>query len=578
MQLLPENSWYVSPVDLLEQNINNKVLTKNISDVIEVTYAYKNLKDWTNWNTTLFNKLIWNKSNNVVNDIINNKNIFFLWKKNFWNKWKFNERNESFNHKKITLLEVVWEKAELELNHKIWEIDFSLDELNNLGNLNEDENIKKELLISSLKYARNNLEMALIWLPFELEKAWVNIDLSDEEVEDRVKKIENLEVESFWWKISENPKEMEMIYEFMKSNFDEFKSNLSIKERNEYKDYLFKIEDEIKSKTNYEFWYDYKKPKVNKKTHDALKLEMWRDDYKKIFESIPKIMSSDKEVEVSDQYWSFFDWDKWYIPGNEKYEKKSLQYILSTAVHEAFHLTTEMLWKENVDWTRWGWYLEREEWMAVYLEYLIKWEESLVWLWEPRLLVWELFEWKETEKFIELHNKLNPARASWNILRNKRNYPMNYKWWQHKDSSYWRWLRQIKEILEWENKNDISKKSLFMGKMNFDFLKKHWDNYKANIPKKVLYPFIMAEMMKFYSMKYYDSKKQWNEYKFNWKDFKVYMNNNYSSVDLEWLNIEDNEFFLEKNESWKRIGWIINGTKKLIKEVIDSGFENKKAA
>jgi hypothetical protein len=316
-----------------------------------------------------------------------------------------------------------------------------------------------------------------------------------------------------------------------------------------------------------------------------MQIEMWRDDYKHIFEAIPQIMSSDKKVEISKDYWSFFDWNKWYIPGNDNYKSKSLEYIYSTAVHEAFHLTTEMLWKENVWWTKWGWFLEREEWMAVYLEYLIKWEKSLIWLWEPRLLVGELFKWKETERFIKLHNKLNPKRASWNILRNKRNYPKNYKWAQHKDTSYGRWLRQIKKILEGKNKDNISKKSLFIWKTNFDFIQKHWNDYKASVPNKVLYPFIMWEMLKFYSIKYYDSKQEiannpnykWWEYKFNWKEFKKYMDANYSNIDLEWLVINNREFSIERNDEWQKIWAIINKVKKRVKETIDLEFTKKVA-
>ena len=488
MELIPENSSYISPIDKIKEKIDTEILTSDITDIVEVTYAYKKLNDWTNFNTTLFNKLVWTKSSNIIDDINWYDTWFYNSEKINWKKWKWIFKNESFYHKKLHYLnDIVKNDALNNLKSKSSSIDVILGELNCVENLNEDEKNKQELLISSLKYARNNLEIALIWLPFELEKAGLPLDMKDEEIEERVKKIEDLEYENFWWKISENPEEMEMIYNFMKSNFDDNKANLSIEEQQEYKKYLFKIEDEINAKTSYEFGFEYKKPEENTETHPALNLEMWRNDYKQVFESIPQIMSSDKEVEVSDEYWSFYDWDKWYIPWNKDYENKTLNYILSTAVHEAFYLTTEMLWEENVGWVKGWWYLEREEWMAVYLEYLIKWEKNLVWLWEPRLLVWELFEWKETERFIELHNKLNPARKSWNILRNKRNYPLNYKWAQHKDSSYWRWLRQIVKILNWENPDKISKKSLFMWKMNFEFLKKHWDEYKANIPQKQEY-------------------------------------------------------------------------------------------
>lgn len=545
MDKIIENSHYNNYISALEKKINNEVLTPDVADIIEVTYAYKELENWSNFNITLFCKLLW-KDTDDTTIIINN----------------------------------IEKDTSNALKAKIEDIGSVILELWELNNLSAEELIKKELLISSLRYARNNIEIALIWLPFELEKAGFTLNMTNEQVEERVKKIEDLEAESFWGKISENPEEMELIYNFMISNFDDFKQNLTTEEQGEYIKYL----NEVKLK----LWdnFSYKKPKENPPIHPAMELQMWRDDYKKIFESIPKIMSSNKEVEVSDDYGSFYDWDKWYIPGNKDYENKNLLYILSTTVHEAFHLTTEMLWEENIWGVRWGGYLEREEGMAMYLEYLIKWERSLVGPWEPRLLVWELFSWKETEKFIKLHNKLNPNRKSWNILRNKRNYPLNYKWAQHKDTSYWRWLRQIHKIMNWENERNISKRSLVMWKMNFDFLEKHWDKYKANIPKKVLYPFVMAEMMKFYSVKYYDSKLEaandsiynWWEYKFNWVDFKEYMDKRYSSIDLEWLKIENNEFFIEKNESWKRIGWIINRTKKNIKKIIDSEFETKKVA
>jgi len=36
------------------------------------------------------------------------------------------------------------------------------------------------------------------------------------------------------------------------------------------------------------------------------------------------------------------------------------------------------------------------------------------------------------------------------------------------------------------------------------------------------------------------------------------MNSKYSSIDLEWLVIKDNEFFIERNDSWKRIWAIVN--------------------
>jgi hypothetical protein len=52
------NSLYISLVDLLEEKINTNILTEDIEDIIEVTYAYKEFDDKTAWNTTLFSKLL----------------------------------------------------------------------------------------------------------------------------------------------------------------------------------------------------------------------------------------------------------------------------------------------------------------------------------------------------------------------------------------------------------------------------------------------------------------------------------------------------------------------------------------
>jgi predicted secreted acid phosphatase len=61
---------------------------------------------------------------------------------------------------------------------------------------------------------------------------------------------------------------MGLIYNFMKSNFDDFKNNLSSKEQSEYKKYL----TEIQSKLGKDFIYI--KPEENIPTHPAMQIEM----------------------------------------------------------------------------------------------------------------------------------------------------------------------------------------------------------------------------------------------------------------------------------------------------------------
>jgi len=55
---------------------------------------------------------------------------------------------------------------------------------------------------------------------------------------------------------------------------------------------------------NKDFKYVKSKEKI---THPALELKMRREEYVNIFKSIPKILNSDKQVEISKEYSSFYD-------------------------------------------------------------------------------------------------------------------------------------------------------------------------------------------------------------------------------------------------------------------------------
>jgi hypothetical protein len=61
----------------------------------------------------------------------------------------------------------------------------------------------------------------------------------------------------------------------------------------------------------------------------------------------------------------------------------------------------------------------------------------------------EIFDIHDLERFLELYSKLRSEPYNyWRILRQKRNYPLAYKWWQHKDASYGRGIQHVLDFLQ----------------------------------------------------------------------------------------------------------------------------------
>jgi len=527
----------------IKQEIDIFLSNKEISDIVELTYSYVEYPDdWTNWNTSLFNRLIRNNYDIPDKDKLDSDELMI-----FFHEYK---PEQDYKITRMEILSDIWWMIEKSLKDKLSKIDEYISSLNKVSNLNDNDDIIKELFLDSLVYTRNMLEITLIWLPFELDKAWLPHWLNKELIRERDDKIDHLEEINFWGKICDNPEEVGTVYAFMKSNYEDNKKNLNKTEQKEYELYLKEIEQYLPD----EYVYS-KKPKKEK--HPVFNLVLPREKYIRFFEVMPEISNIPIKVILSEQYQNMYDSDwKLYVPLNSKYKEKPLYYVNPVSIHETVHATTYEQWKKNFNWIKWSWYLQREEWLAVSLENILKDIDLQVWLWDPRILVWELFDWKDTEKFINLHNKLNPDTASWSILRNKRNRDKDWIGAQHKDTSYWRGIREIRQILMIKSE---TKKKLLIWKMNLPFVKKYWDSF--NIPDEVIYPFILWELVNYFAINYYDNPN----FKINHELFLKYMNEKY-----DYINMDEFIWLQEKVFKDRTIVRQVNEIKKMVKELIDN--------
>ena len=132
--------------------------------------------------------------------------------------------------------------------------------------------------------------------------------------------------------------------------------------------------------------------------------------------------------------------------------------------------------------------------------------------------MWEILSWEEYKEFLELHAKLKQTKnASWMFLRRKRNYPIDYKWVQHKDTSYNRWQHKIVDFIKkWGNIKD-----LYVWKVSFDDIEKTKKIIDAeNI--KLMYPLLIWELLQYVIL--------WNELREN--DFCDYIEAKYPFLNI----------------------------------------------
>lgn len=443
MEVLEKNKE--NDLESIIEELNSSIFNGEITDIVEVTYAYTQLDDGTFFNTTLFSDL--------------KLACLYEWA----NKDYF---------KKEAFLEDLWFEIIQNLNKKITTIKTFLDKIEELKDLNEESYIKKELLIWSLKYVKNTLKMALVWLPFELEKAWLKSNLSKKETLKRISKIEKYERQNFWPKIIDSPEEITLAYEYLRSIYEDNKNNLTKEEQKEYKTkFLERVRGCLPK--NYKYKYNKKSKASDSFDNSILQRKIHRIKYISILKNVFDILCLDFDV-VEDERSSIYDGPTaLHIPLAKRYDELTIGRVIELIWHEIESHSTNLRTNEKLIWNfRWAWNLSKEEGLAIITENLLNWvklQDIGIPQHFPKVMMSELLSWKDLKRFLKLHNKIEPdIWYKGRLLRLKRNYPLNYKWWQHKDASYGRGVLEVRKFIT--DGNDV--RDLYLWKTSIEDIPK----------------------------------------------------------------------------------------------------------
>ena len=466
--------------DIFIEEINKNIFNGELVEIIEATYAYKKITWWFFYNKTLFQD---------------------------YGKFKYS--------KSLDLWKVYFCLGK-KLQNKLLQIDYYITRSEGIFSKITYDKILLKFLKKQLLFTKHSVEIALFWLPFEIEKAWFTIEWDFKKI--HLKKLSSLENKNFWWNIKSKPNEVIKCYEFLKEK--QTHKHLYTSEEIEY--FLQKIEPYLP--TDYE--YIYKKKKKPKGFLTIFSTKIHRDDYMKIFDNVFELYGLTQRTLISN-VWSIYDGEVFLeIPNKKSYEYKNIKSIIKLLLHEVMAHTINLENTKKYLWNFRGAHnLEKEEGLAILLEKSFQWEtlDNIDIIWSlPALLIWEICTNKEYKRYLSIFYK-DPNKA---YLRFKRNYSQKHKWVQHKDSTYSRGVLKIRDYLLWGWKFQ----DLFLGKVSFKELQylKSLQHIKKGIVD--IKPLFISEMLYFIIYNSYKYKKEiWLQ------DFIKYMNKKYSFVDTSYF-------------------------------------------
>lgn len=488
-------------LDSIIEELNETLLNWELTEITEVTYAYQNLWNWKYWNKTVFS--------------------------DFW--WFDYNINYSYEEIHNWLIQKIKDKLSL-IDNFIFDI------------LKLNITAKQKILLESLEYIRKTLLILEYWLPFELEKALYPRLLIDSDINDRLNKIDNLEKELFWWKIKDNKEEVVECYNYLMKYYNQNKSSLDHEDIFAYEQML----DDIKKRygitnANIKNIGSIYTEEEQRELDKILNKEITRDKYRDIFEIVFEIYWLTKKV-IFDERSSIYDWENWlYIPTDSSYDTLTTKRVLELIQHEIESHYLNLENNRKILWNfRWAWNLEKEEWLAMVSEAILKWqrlEDIEIVHTFPKILIWELYEWNALRRFLDIDNKISPDKwYNWRYLRLKRNYPLDYPWVQHKDSTYTRWIKKIIEYIKsWNDIND-----LYLWKVSFSNI---WDIKsiieESNLEwQSIKNPLLIGEVILFMLKK--DSK-------ITRDNFINYISQKYNFINLWKNNIHNASYSVKKN-------------------------------
>lgn len=473
----PENSNIEEIITWYKQVIfDEKIwIEEEMRKIAEVTYSYSELEPKTkqklkikwkniNINTTLFCSLWW----------LNLENFNLLW-----------------DDEKINAINTAKKIFENKIIDKKNVINETINKLKWIQTLTLSDQYIMELFTDSLKEIDYLFEYCLNWIPYELEKAWIENNLTKENkkiIDSNQKKIDEI---VFWWEIKNNIEEVISCYEYMLWRYEENKNKLSTEERKKYNYYLNKVKLQLpknytlsKKEPLENYLNNYKN--VNIQDSEYI---LWFNLFIEALEKLKHIVKKDENVK------SISDWPFWVqFPTTEKFKQLTLKRFLILNTHEiethniTDHNNQQIIW--NI---KWAWSTIKDEWLAILMEELLQYWEQLFKKHEETwkliidikkleikstfvyILMWELLDNKELLEYLTLNEKIekDTIEVKSRFDRLKRS---NDSLVQHKDTSYIRWLfmaaSEINKYILSNWKEWISIEDLFLWKVWFSDIHK----------------------------------------------------------------------------------------------------------
>lgn len=522
----------------------------DLRKICEITYGY------IEWEQI---KLKWK------NIVINNEVFINIW----WLDIEFFKIAD--DEIKIKLLKEAYENFLKVISEKKIQIEKAIKELEVIDIKEEglQSMYKRLILIWALREKLLLLEYNELWAIYELEKAWIDINLNKDEIKNIDGRLSEIDKEVFWWKIIDNPDEVSIvhgrIYEILEKSSERI-SESEKRRMNKYLDRLSKYLDK---------WYKKSESKKPKNILEKLKSEkIEASDYLVWFNSFIKSYEvMDFEVKLNPSLKSISDWPKWFeIPDNEDFREIDIARFLNLNIHENdTHNVTEHNWRLLLWSIRWAWSTEKDEWLAILMENMLKfWNQ--IFKTDPKtwlsiideemvqfnnnfiyIAFSEILDDNELMDFLEIMDKcekdiISPKNR---FLRLKR---MNKSWWQKKDCSYTRWLfKAIKLINQnilsrW--KSGVSFDDMFLAKVWFDEIRMIKEiKEKNNI--ETISPMFWSDML-IYNL--FTRKNKDEDFDFSW--FYKYLENKYPILKVNNLKIKSIK--LNVSESIKKLTNIVH--------------------
>jgi len=539
----------------------NKKYNPWIDAILEVTYGYQSIWNGKRYNTSLFKEYCW------------------IERTSEWRLMRTEWQQEALEHHMMP-----WFSASIELDYCelkevfITKAQWDITKFENLAQeIRDTDNnelleywigeSEKKVLLETIEHNVCLLKLAINGIDFELEKTWYDHGLDDNEINEKIAENERLEKIVFWGNILESKKESEFAFEYLMKWFKEHFAKSQEEQQKRVDDKLAsrvldktekaRLEWYIKEIWEAVSWKGYSIEAKKVKEHNNLTRDFFkkfshvripREVFKNFFQWTIDLQWMRQTVEVT-QKGSIYDGPtKLEIPDSESFETLDFERVCWLLVHEiSWHYINQANHEAGAYGNvRLSWNIEKEEWLAMLSEKLVKWlPVSWADVMNPSfimVLASEIFSGEKLKDFIDLYMDISERKSSSdaNLARRKRNYPDDYVWVQHKDVAYVRGLIRVTDYLDvdsedsWWNIEDlfvwkVGIQSILDGDFSFD-------------EDKMLFPILNVEVMLFYIM-----NALWENKRVRHKDFVAYMKEKY-----KWVVSEASMKKLEKTKLWPK--------------------------